>query len=710
MKIFGLEIRKAASEISSQPQIRETNPQGPMANIFQDYVFRKVSGDFYEKLREGIPMIDSAINRLISINGTIKIIGDDMDIVKKLEDICLSIPVNDTQEGIHAWHQNAWNETFEQGFSMSEFIPTPDMKDIAGMRVADSKNIIYRKNKDGFSEPWYRYPFAQRTSPYSIPGSVIEQIINATYGQRISFGGIDEVKLNPANKLYLSINNENTDPYGVSIMRSLEFCSQILVTLQNSIKNVAERFGDPMYHAHVQTKVSSIETARNKLEEDFKTVVNSKRAGYSGDLVTAGGPDSKVEIKVIGHDGQILTHDISLRHVLEQLVSKTGLPAWMLGIYWSTTERMATLEIESVLQDAKVRHLIMLPKILRLLSFILRLHGRKWNTITTSLDTPGDWGVIFEIPNLRDLVAQAQARFLNRQADMMGAAAGTANTQTTVNVGAASVEIQGMKFPIRLISEHKKELSRPSPWPALDKVEADYEAELKYDWNEFKQKVFGILNIGNKTPTNLPLGKGETKEGVKDSESFSFTEEQLAAIKKALKDYLGSYTPDDPDSPIRWYYGQAYSLGLIRAVQMLSKDRPILDILKNKEIFTELAQNGFNLLKDSATQSIINDIIPAMEAHMTAGSNPIEVAGKLEKLFGDQNSDWERLARSEMSMAAENAKLDEWAEWKVEKVEFAPAPDACAICLSLAGEYPIRDCPIPVEDTHPRCRCSIKPV
>ena len=60
-------------------------------------------------------------------------------------------------------------------------------------------------------------------------------------------------------------------------------------------------------------------------------------------------------------------------------------------------------------------------------------------------------------------------------------------------------------------------------------------------------------------------------------------------------------------------------------------------------------------------------------------------------------------------MAAEKAKLDEWAEWKIEKVEFVPAPDACPICFSLAGDYDIGDCPVPVDDTHPNCRCSIRP-
>ncbi len=95
-----------------------------------------------------------------------------------------------------------------------------------------------------------------------------------------------------------------------------------------------------------------------------------------------------------------------------------------------------------------------------------------------------------------------------------------------------------------------------------------------------------------------------------------------------------------------------------------------------------------------------------MEAYDIAGSNPVEVARRLEKLFGDQNGDWERLARSEMSMSAERAKGEEWMAQGIEKMGFSPAPDACPICVSLKGDYPIKECPLPVADTHPRCRCA----
>lgn len=743
MKLFGFEIKKADEPaMITRAQIRATNPQGPMTSVFQDFVTRKVSGDFYEKLREGIPIIDAAISRLISLNGTIKIIGDNMDCVRELEDFCLYVPVNDTQEGIHALWQNMWNETFEQGFSQSEYIVTPDMKDIAGLRVADSKNIIYRRNAAGVAEPWYRYP-SGRAQGYTSPGQIIQQILTATYGSVVSFGGWDEVKLNPANKIYLSINNENTDPYGVSLMRSMEWSAQILCTIQNSMKNTAERFGDPMYHAHLKHKTQDLEKARKQLEDDLKIIVNAKRAGGSGDIVTATGIEGNVEIKVVGHDGQLLTYDIPIRHVCEQLVSKTLMPAWMLGIYWSTTERMATLEVESVLQDAKVRQLIAQPKILKLLSTVLKIRGKKWDTIKMSPDAPGDWGITFEIPNLRDILAIANANFLNAQADLMRGGS-VPGTQTSLAIGNATIDVGGHKFPLLRHSreggnpgkekmdtrlrhsgmtekdcgcnkhtptplnrgEYTKELSRSKPWPELDKVEADYENELKYDWRELRDRVLRIVDKGK----DAPASAGKEAQGQKDAEDILFTlsDEARAAVMKALEDHLGIYDLSNTDSPVLWYYGQAFSLGVIQAAHIIGEETPILDIIKNKEIFDEMCRTGFALLKERATVNV-QKAIDFMEEAMLRGLNPKQVAADLAMLFDDKEYDWERLARSEMSMAAERAKLGEWDAWGVKMVEFTPAPDACAICFSLAGDYEISKCPVPVDSTHPNCRCSIQP-
>lgn len=719
MKLFGLEIKraKAVEDVATRTQYRTTSAQGPLTPWFQNYVLRKVSGDFYEALREGIPIIDAAIRRLISLNGTIKVIGTNGALVRELEEFCINVPVNDHQKGIHAFLENFSNEVFEQGFALPEFLATPGLDDIAGLRVPDSKQIIFRRGADGTTEPWYRYInsfLPASVTRYQSPATLVERILSATYNQAFYINSGWEAKLNPANKLYFSINNENADPYGVSLMRSMEFCAKLLMTIQNSIGNVWERFGDPSYHVNYKTNKkdlggTALEERRQKIQTDFDAAIRAKRAGKSADFVTAVNTDADLEIKIIGSEGKELKMEIPAQHVLDQIVSKTGLPSWMLGVKSQTVQGMAGLEVEAALQDAKIRQLAMLPELVRLFSTFLRLRGRTWTSVNLSGDPekPGDWGIIFETPNLRDLVAQAQARFLNAQADMMGVpgARGTAGgDQPKPAPKEAKSHDSGCTCGCKAAHGHK-ETQRPTPWPELDQMEKGYEDRLKSDWEELRQRVFTIAKL-----TDADIAVGMTgMRGAKGGDAFTFSTEQRAQVLKAMEDFTGEYLPDAPDSPIKWYYGQSYSLGLIQAARMVGQERPILDIIKNSEIYGDLVNNGFEMVKDNATMAIKNRLLAEMEAHVIAGSNPLSVADRLNKLFGDQNSSWERLARTEMSSAAERAKLDEWKEWKVKKVEFVPAPDGCPFCMSLRGIYDIGKCPIPGTGTHPRCRCSTRP-
>lgn len=714
MSDFGCRVRQKAPEsggLSSSAQFTQMLPQGPLTPMFANMMMlRAVTGDFYETMREKIPIFDAAINRLVSMNGTIKIIGDNDKLVSELEDICLNIPVNDHQKGLNAYQANHSNEAFEQGFAFGEMIATPDMKDLAELRVADSKFIAFRLNAQGRTEPWYRYLDANAALQRfpSTNGQNIMQALSrplvSPFGGLLTVNGWQEKKLNPANKMYLSFNNENTDPHGVSVMRSTEFCAGILATIQTSFQHVFRRWGDPSFHVDYKTSkknlgATALEDRRKELETTFTRIARAKSLGNSADLVTAHDPDSEIKVVVIGADGKIIPAEIPLRHLLEQIVGKTGMPAWMLGIYWAVGERMASLEVETVLQDSKIRQFAMLPDYIRICSTALALRGRKWKSINTTMDEnkPGDWGIKFETPNLRDEVARAQARFLNAQADQMQHTAGTglpveitppkpgkAAHDSSCDCGCKDVDGQ-------------KELHRPTPWPELDQIEADYENQLKKDWNELGQKCLAII------------GLGEMPKGV-DGESFTFNGEERQRIMAAMKDFIGEFEPTD-GSPLRWYYGQSYSLGLIQAAQLVGEARPILDIIKNRGIYNELVNNGFQLLKDNATKQIVGKILPEMQAHVLAGSNPLHVADRLAKLFGEQNSSWERLARTEMSVAAEQAKLDEWKERgiNVKKgivagkhthpycrcantvqqvdgkwvVKFVPAPDACGICRAL---------------------------
>ncbi len=669
----------SASDRTGGFQLRPNYGQGPFTPYYKQFIARKVEPVFFEFLRESIPIVDAAINRLVSLDGHIEVAGNSEDLKDEISEWMDNIRVNDVQRGAQAFHQSLTNEAFEQGFGLGEFVANEARNDIVQLRTADSKFIKFSRAGDGLD-------ISQKADD-----------------------DIDWRTLNPDSLIYFSICNENQNPYGTPLMRSCEFVSKILTTIDNSLLNVWERFGDPSFNIIYKTsKKDGTDHAarRQQIETEFNTAIRAKREGKSADFIRAIDKDSELTIEVIGHDNQVLELEVPSRHVLEQVVAKTGLPPWMLGLHWSTTERLSNAEAEMLLADVATRQAAKMPLFYNLVATMLALRGRRWKK--------GDWYLKFANVNLHDVVAQAQARFLNAQADMYylqnAEAAGIEITREDLSIGkAGSGSERGQ--PLNLVSakthtttgvkiyEGVKEIHRSFSWPELDRLEDEYESRLKTDWQELLVTVKAILGLGMPDPSKAP----------DDDPAFTMTPEQRASVESATREWVAAYSLTAEDSPVNWFYSQAVSSGYFTAADMAGKDQPLLNIVRNSQLYDSLRETGFDLVKNNATRAIRNRILPEMEAYVIAGSNPVEAARRLEKLFGDANANWERLARSEMTLAAERAKKAEWLAREIARLDFVPAPDACRLCMSLAGEYETEECPVPVRDTHPRCRCATRP-
>ena len=672
MRLFGYNINFGKSRVpgtlapdNSGWQLRPVDGQGPFTSYFSTFVPRKIDPAFFEFLIESVPICGAAINKLVTLDGIPVVTGNNPALVDEINEWMQHVPVNDIQKGLQAFHQGISREAFEQGFSFGEFITDKKRTDIIGLRVADSKFIKFSRDETGLR--------------------VYQRADNDNQDR----------ELNQSNLIYFSVNNENTNPYGTPVLRGCEFVSKIITTIYQATSNTWTRFGDPPYSIIYKTSRkdgADLETRRKTITDEINAAARAKAAGKSVDFVRAIDKDSDITISVLGADNSlILDMDVPMKYLIQDICGITGLPAWMLGYSFSTTERRATFEAEMVLADVAVRQQAKTSSFERLIRAMLLLRGRTWKQ--------GDWQIEWKQVNLHDLVAQAQARFLNAQADMMGQGAQQqAAVITTQQPKSADCGCDEDNFTdVRKMVSGSKE-TRPTPWPELDKVESEYEARLKADWHELAVRIFTIAKFD---PASLALAKAPLEE------TFTLTPEQLAEINRAVQQAIDTFSVENPESPLPAAYGEAYSLGLIQAAAQAGGTRPILDIIKNSEIFDELMRNGFELVKDNLTRAIIDKIIPEMQAHVIAGSNPLSVAQRLNKLFGDQNSSWERLARTEMALAAETAKTNEWQQWGVKKVEFYPAPDACPICQALRGVYDLDKCPrIPV---HPRCRCSKRP-
>ena len=129
--------------------------------------------------------------------------------------------------------------------------------------------------------------------------------------------------------------------------------------------------------------------------------MQESRNGSVRDFVSVG----DVSIKAIGADNQILDSETPVRQILEQLVAKTGLPPFMLGLSWSSTERMSSQQADMLTSEITALRRTLEPAVGRICALWLRLHGYGCRFKV-------DWEDI----NLQDEVEEAKATLYLQQA------------------------------------------------------------------------------------------------------------------------------------------------------------------------------------------------------------------------------------------------------------------------------------------------------
>jgi hypothetical protein len=127
----------------------------------------------------------------------------------------------------------------------------------------------------------------------------------------------------------------------------------------------------------------------------------ARRRGEIQDFFSSG----KVSVSVIGSEGQLLAIQEPFRAFAEQMVAATGLPAWMLGLHWSSTERLSTQQADMILAHVEALRRAVTPQIERVIDLRQRLAGRS-----------GRFRIAWSTISLRDLTEHARAEAWQQQA------------------------------------------------------------------------------------------------------------------------------------------------------------------------------------------------------------------------------------------------------------------------------------------------------
>lgn len=331
--------------------------------------------DMYDSLREAIPIIDAAIDKIVRLTGGFTVTCKSKVAQNMLQEFLEDVKVGNSGVGINYFIKQYLDRLLTWGTAVAEIVPYSDGK-IAALYCANNKDLAILEGKTPLD--------------VTICTEVDGELKPINHSERIIFRA-----LNPMPGKIL----------GTSLLRGLPYVSSILLKIYNSIGTNFERIGNLRYAVTYKPEGSVIENtlgtdAINQISEEWSRAMNSTDGVR--DFVAIGDFD----IKVIGADNQIIESETPSRQMIEQIIAKLGIPPFMLGLSWSTTERMSQQQADILTSELESYRTILNTVIKQVCVWQLRACGY--------CDNPQ---IVWDDINLQDQVEIARAELLHTQAE-----------------------------------------------------------------------------------------------------------------------------------------------------------------------------------------------------------------------------------------------------------------------------------------------------
>ncbi|NCC67736.1 MAG: phage portal protein [Clostridia bacterium] len=373
---MGIFRRSRVVPAAATTQIRSIG-QHPF-NMLDNYV-PLGGGDIrlYRAIREAVPVVDAAIMKIVRLTGGFAVECENTTAEKQLNAFLRTVNAGRSQRGINAFLDSYLSSMLTCGRAVGEIV-TDGNREITAILCG---NVCDVQVKEG-------------TSPLDF--------VLCGRGE----GGSLEVFPYQELILFTPFNPEPDEPYGVSMLRSMPFLTEILLKIYQSIGTNWERFGNVRYAVVYKPQGDIIDktyaTERTQqIAREWSAAMQSGKNGSVRDFVAVG----DVDIKVIGADNQMLDSEVPVRQILEQLVARTGIPPFMLGLNWSSTERMSAQQADLMTSELTAIRRSLEPVIGRICELWLTMHGYGCG-----------FEIVWEEINLQDAVEMAKAELYLAQA------------------------------------------------------------------------------------------------------------------------------------------------------------------------------------------------------------------------------------------------------------------------------------------------------
>lgn len=372
MGLFSKKMKSEGSALTVQTARREGHPFSELGR----YIPLASERRLYKTLREAIPIIDAAIYKIIRLMGGFEVVCKDKRAQEEMKSFLKTVQVGAYQTGIQSFLSAYLEQLMTYGNAVGEIVPEPGGSGIRALYNAPLDALEVRQGDNPLQLDFYHRGVGDY-QPLAYPSLI----------------------------LFSALNPEPGQAEGVSLLRGLPFVSGILLKIYNTIGVNWERVGNVRFAVTYKPTGETGERGytKERAEQMAREWSSAMRedSGTVSDFVAVG----DVGIQVIGADNQILDSNIPVRQMLEQIVAKLGIPPFLLGLSWSSTERMSSGQADILTSELEAYRRILEPVIEKICSMWLRMQGY------------GDRvDVAWENINLQDEVELANARLRAAQA------------------------------------------------------------------------------------------------------------------------------------------------------------------------------------------------------------------------------------------------------------------------------------------------------
>lgn len=338
MGIFEPKNRKttrAAVQTAPQPQQQPWQPQR----------FLPAEAPLYRALRQSIPIIDAALQKIVRLTVDFTLTAAEPEAQPLLARFAAEVPVGASSRGLAAFAGQYLDSLLCCGSAVGEVVLDQSREQIAGL----------------YLPPLSHLSFAQGESP-------LETVICTGEGENRRPLPCPELVL------FTALHPAPGEITGRSLLSGLPAISRVLLQIYSAIGKNFERMGNlryaVTYHPAPGDQTDAAAVA-GEISREWSAAMQAAAAGEIRDFVAVG----DVDIKVIGADNQFIATEVPVRQLLEQIVAKLGLPPFLLGLSWSSTERMSSQQSDLLTGELESYRRLLTPVLTQIAGLYLRSQG-----------------------------------------------------------------------------------------------------------------------------------------------------------------------------------------------------------------------------------------------------------------------------------------------------------------------------------------------